>query len=66
MLVGIPLTDDERAAVDEDQAAVERLLQRLAEIATPAGPAPRQLNLPPTAALPPILDVRQGTGSLRS
>jgi hypothetical protein len=66
MLIGIPLTDDERAALDDDQAAVDRLLQRLADIATPAGPTPRQLSLPPTATLLPILDVRQGTDNLRS
>ncbi len=43
MLVEIPLTEEERAAVEDGQTAVGRLLDRLADIATPAGPTPRQL-----------------------
>ena len=35
MLQEIPLTDDERAAVDGNVAAIERLLKRLAAIPTP-------------------------------
>jgi integrase len=42
MLVSIPLTDDERAAVDDEQA-VDQILERLADVPTPAGPTPRQL-----------------------
>ena len=52
MLVGIPLTDDERAAVNDGQAAVDQLLDRLADIATPAGPTPRQLRAEPGKQLP--------------
>jgi integrase len=44
MLIEIPLTDDERAAVEDGQAAVDRLLGRLADVATPAGPSPKQLG----------------------
>jgi len=44
MLIEIPLTDDERAAVEDGQAAVDRLLGRLADVATPAGPTPDQLG----------------------
>jgi integrase len=44
MLVEIPLTDDERAAVDGDEAAVDRLLVRLADTPTPDGMTPRALN----------------------
>jgi Phage integrase family len=40
MLVEIPLTDDEQAAVEDGDAAVDRLLNRLAEMPTPAGSAP--------------------------
>ena len=43
MLVSVPLTDDERAAVDDGQAALDKLLERLADMPTPAGPTPRQL-----------------------
>jgi hypothetical protein len=60
MLVGIPLTDDERAAVDDGQAAVDRLLHRLADVATPAGPTPRQLHAEPGRQLP--LTVMPPTG----
>lgn len=38
MLQEIPLTDDERAAVDGDVAAIERLLQRLETTPTPHRP----------------------------
>lgn len=51
MLLTIPLTDDERAAVDEGADAVERLLTRLADTPTPAGPTPRETVPPPGALL---------------
>ena len=41
MLVSIPLTDDEQAAVEDGQAALDHLLQRLADAPTPAGTTPR-------------------------
>jgi hypothetical protein len=44
MLVEIPLTDEERAGAEGDDQAVERLIGRLADVATPAGPAPRELR----------------------
>ena len=44
MLVEIPLTDDERAAVESDQHAVVRLIDLLADVATPAGPTPREIG----------------------
>jgi hypothetical protein len=44
MLVEIPLTDDERAAVESDEHAVVRLIDLLADVATPAGPTPHELN----------------------
>jgi integrase len=43
MLAQIPLTDDERAAVEDGTEAVDRLLARLTDVPTPAGPTPRQL-----------------------
>ncbi|WP_328745051.1 hypothetical protein OHT57_06335 [Streptomyces sp. NBC_00285] len=51
MRAAIPLTDDEQAAVDDGQAALNRLLERLADIPTLSGPAPRQLL--------PIIEVRR-------
>ena len=52
MLATIPLNDEEQAAVDDGQAALSRLLERLADVPTPAGPTPRQLL--------PIIEVRRG------
>jgi hypothetical protein len=60
MLASIPLTDEERAAVDDGQAALDSLLGRLADTPTPAGATPRQLGASPTPTLPPIIEVRQG------
>lgn len=57
MLAEIPLTDDEQAAVEDDRAALTRLLDRLADTPTPAGPTPRQIGVPPTATLLPIVSV---------
>jgi integrase len=58
MLAEIPLTEDEQAAVDDDRQALSRLLERLADTPTPAGPTPRQIGLPPTATLLPIASVQ--------
>jgi len=59
MLAAIPLTDDERAAVDDGQAALDKLLGQLADVPTPAGPTPRQIAVPAVATLLPIIDLRQ-------
>ncbi|MDE1675094.1 hypothetical protein [Nocardia gipuzkoensis] len=60
MLVSIPLTDDEQAAVQDGQAALDRLLQRLADVPTPAGPAPRQGGSSLTSTQLPIVAVNHG------
>ena len=60
MLASIPLSDDERAAVDEGQTALDQLLERLADVPTPAGTTPRQIGAPATATLLPIVSVNQG------
>ncbi|MFD7665665.1 hypothetical protein [Streptomyces sp. NPDC059788] len=52
MLVSIPLTEEERAAVDDGQSALDRLLERLVEPATPAGPTPSELRAEPGRPLP--------------
>lgn len=44
MLAAVPLTDDERAAAGDGQAALDKLLGQLAGTPTPAGPTPRQLG----------------------
>ena len=59
MLTAIPLTDDERAAVDDGQAAMDKLLECLADVPTPSGPTPHQLGNHHTLTLP-IVEVRQG------
>ncbi|MFJ5047548.1 hypothetical protein [Streptomyces sp. NPDC088719] len=53
LLVSIPLTDEERAAVDDGQSALDRPLERLAEVATPAAPTPNELRAEPGRLLPP-------------
>jgi hypothetical protein len=55
----IPLTDDEQAAVDDDDAALGRLLDRLVDTPTPAGPMPWQPDPPIHATSLPIIEVRQ-------
>ena len=40
----IPLTDGERAAIEQDRQALDRLLEGLADTPTPAGPTPRELE----------------------
>jgi hypothetical protein len=40
----IPLNEVELAAVDDGVNALQRLLDQLADVATPAGPTPRQLR----------------------
>jgi hypothetical protein len=59
MLVSIPLTDDEQAAIEDGQAALDDLLQRLTDVPTPAGPTPRELNSLTIRQLP-IADVTHG------
>ncbi len=51
MQATIPLTDEEQAAVDDGQAALDPLLERLADVPTPSGTAPRRLL--------PVTEVRQ-------
>ncbi len=57
MAAHIPLTDDERAAVDDGHTALDRLLERLADVPTPAGPTPRQIGAPTTATVLPIVEI---------
>jgi hypothetical protein len=53
MLVQIPLTDDERDAVESDQQAVVRLIDLLSDTPTPAGPTPSQLAAGPSQPAEP-------------
>ncbi len=63
MRAAIPLTDDERAAVDDGHTAVTALLDRLADVPTPAGPTPRELGTPATVTMLPIVQIRTGKSS---
>lgn len=65
MLGAIPPTEDERAAVDDGHSAIDALLTRLTDIPTPAGPKPRELDLPATVTMLPVVEVRQGNSSRR-
>ncbi len=60
MPADIPLTDDERAAVDDGQSALDQLLKRLADVPTPAGPTPNQIGAPASATLLPIVGTGDG------
>lgn len=53
MLLQIPLTDEERAAVEDGTSALDGLLERLADVPTPAGPTPRQLGRRPLPVIQP-------------
>lgn len=65
MPANIPLTDDERAVVDDGQTALDKLLDQLADVPTPAGPTPSQIGAPATATLLPVIDVTTVTRSCR-
>jgi hypothetical protein len=54
MLQAIPLTEEERAAVEDGAVAVDRLVQRLADVPTPAGPTPRELSRETVIPLRPV------------
>lgn len=60
MLTAIPLTDDERAAVDDGQAALDRLLDRLADTPAPGGQTSRHVGVPATATRLSIVEVTSG------
>jgi hypothetical protein len=47
MLQEIPLSEEERAAVEDGIGAMERLCLQLADVPTPAGPTPNQLAIRP-------------------
>ena len=59
MLEEIPLTDEERAAVEDGVVAYDKLLTKLADVPTPAGPTPRQLAAHKRAELA-VIDVSTG------
>jgi hypothetical protein len=54
MLQEIPLSDEERAAVDGDVQALEHLLQKLASVPTPSAVRPAQAD----ASFIPLRSVR--------
>jgi hypothetical protein len=60
MLASVPLTDDEQAAVDDGQAALDHLLERLIDVPTPDGATPREIGVSATATQLPIIAVNQG------
>jgi len=62
MLLEIPLLDEERAAVEEGQSAVDRLLERLADVPTPAGPTPRQIASLENLRLLPVVGASAEAG----
>ena len=59
----IPLTEEERAAVDDGLAALEHLCAQLTEVPTPAEPTPRELGRRGSAI--PVVAMPTGGGSSR-
>ncbi|HEV7376514.1 MAG TPA: tyrosine-type recombinase/integrase [Pyrinomonadaceae bacterium] len=55
MMQEIPLQEEERAAVEDGLAAVERLYAKLVDVPTPAGPTPRELKSEVRRELPILL-----------
>lgn len=51
MLVSIPLTDDERAAVEDGQTALDALVDKLSGVPSPAGPTPHELGTSASATV---------------
>ncbi|HEY6766847.1 MAG TPA: hypothetical protein VI386_18965 [Candidatus Sulfotelmatobacter sp.] len=54
----IPVSEEEVAAVDDGIAAVDKLLESLADVPTPSGQTPRQLR----STFLPIMAVRAASG----
>jgi hypothetical protein len=54
MLASIPLTDDEHDAVDDGQAALDKLLDRLADV-----PTPGQIGISAQATLLPVVEINR-------
>lgn len=61
MLQEIPLSEEERAAVEDGIEAMEKLCQQLTDVPTPAGPTPKQLATehPGTKPIIPLEQVRR-------
>ena len=58
MLEQLSLTDEEREALEGDREVVAALIDRLADIPTPAGPTPNQLGTTP--AFVPLTSLKTG------
>lgn len=49
--------------MDDGQAALDQLLERLTDVPTPVGPTPRQIGIPSQATLLPVIEInRKPTG----
>ncbi|MDI9918474.1 hypothetical protein [Rhodococcus sp. IEGM 1379] len=47
-------------AVDEGRGALDNLLERLIDVLTPTGVTPREIGVPATSTLLPIVSVNRG------
>jgi hypothetical protein len=67
MLQEIPLSDEERAAVDGDVQALDRLLERLASVPTPSECSRQDLPvIPVTSIFPASRGVARSSGKEES
>ena len=58
MLVTVPLTDDERAAVEDGHAELVALADRLSDVSSPSGPTPRSIGTTVTVTELPNVRLR--------
>ncbi len=63
LLQEIPLTEDERSAVDGDLSALDRLVARLAHQPTPCGQTPGQMAAAPAATSRPACGIADPGGA---
>jgi len=60
-VVTVPLTDDERAAVEDGHTALGALVHRLRDVSSPSGPTPRSIGMTVTVTELPNFRVLQPT-----
>ena len=63
LLQEIPLTEDERSAVDGDLSALDRLVARLVDQPTPSGQTPGQLAAAPATISQPACRIADPEGA---
>lgn len=63
LLQEIPLTEDEKAAVEDGLTAIAKLSEQLRDVPTPAGPTPRQMTAEKDLLIPLLPAVRESANN---